>query len=251
MSVHLHLPRGPVANELMKVLSDTANPTPNLPRNGHPAYDADRVISNATIYTMDRSSSVHHESSIAIKDGLVTWIGSNSRLPQDLSVPVIDANGYSILPGLIDSHVHMLSAGRAILRCNLNYEALSAQALRDRLQVCLDNADYRHQDRPEDTDFLVAVAWDRKCTAYLTTRPGAKMNDHAGSRDIGSAFLDVNGRDANAADLAGLDTNRPIVVITSDVHTALTNARGLEISGFTENTPNPNSGASHLGESLI
>lgn len=58
-------------------------------------FDGERVLPSATVL---------------VRDGLIAEVGGKVKLPAD--VPVIDGAGQTLLPGLIDSHVHAFGEAR-------------------------------------------------------------------------------------------------------------------------------------------
>ncbi len=80
------------------------------------AYATDMIITNGKVATMTREGSFAQ--AVAIKDGVITSVGSNAQVLK-LKKPgtqVIDAGGRTVIPGLNDSHLH-------IIRQGLNYNA--------------------------------------------------------------------------------------------------------------------------------
>lgn len=71
------------------------------------AADADLILHNGKIITVDSAFSVRE--AVAVKAGLVTVIGSNAEVLRERgpATRVIDLKGKTVLPGLIDSHVHI------------------------------------------------------------------------------------------------------------------------------------------------
>jgi imidazolonepropionase len=56
--------------------------------------------------------SVMTDAALVAQDGLVRWIGPTSALPPlDVNAEVIDATGKTVLPGLVDSHTHLIWSG--------------------------------------------------------------------------------------------------------------------------------------------
>lgn len=53
------------------------------------------------------------DAALAIKDGLITWVGARADLPSfdALSIPVHSCQGAWITPGLIDCHTHLVFGG--------------------------------------------------------------------------------------------------------------------------------------------
>ena len=80
------------------------------------AYATDMIITNGKVATMAREGSFAQ--AVAIKGGVITAVGSNAQVLK-LKKPgtqVIDAGGRAVIPGLNDSHLH-------IIRQGLNYNA--------------------------------------------------------------------------------------------------------------------------------
>jgi hypothetical protein len=72
---------------------------------------ADTILMNGKVITLDDASSIVE--AIAIHDGKVLAVGSNEdiRKRADARTNVIDLGGRTIVPGLMDSHIHALRAG--------------------------------------------------------------------------------------------------------------------------------------------
>ncbi|WP_374583224.1 amidohydrolase [Pseudoduganella sp.] len=80
------------------------------------AQATDLIITNGKVATMAREGSFAQ--AVAVKDGIITAVGSNAQVLR-LKKPgtqVIDAGGRTVIPGLNDSHLHIIREG-------LNYNA--------------------------------------------------------------------------------------------------------------------------------
>lgn len=80
------------------------------------AFATDMIITNGKVATMTREGSFAQ--AVAIKGGVITAVGNNAQVLK-LKKPgtqVIDAGGRTVIPGLNDSHLH-------IIRQGLNYNA--------------------------------------------------------------------------------------------------------------------------------
>ena len=64
----------------------------------------DTLIKNVTAVTMDDEGHLYHDAYIAIKDGKITYIGSDA--PQEQAEKVIDGRGMIAMPGLVNTHSH-------------------------------------------------------------------------------------------------------------------------------------------------
>jgi imidazolonepropionase len=74
----------------------------------------DTLWLNVHLATMsdDLSYGECHNGAIAVKDGVIAWLGKQSSLPKNYSATqVIDGNGAWLTPGLIDCHSHIVYAG--------------------------------------------------------------------------------------------------------------------------------------------
>src|SRR5258708_2562762 len=76
------------------------------------AQTADLAITGARIYTMNPQNPL--ASAIAVKDGKVLAVGDSVDSYLGPSTRRIDAKGSTIVPGLIDAHVHMRSLGDSL-----------------------------------------------------------------------------------------------------------------------------------------
>lgn len=77
---------------------------------GAPAQPADMVVVNAKVVTLDAASRIAE--AIAVRDGRIAVVGAtaDARALVGPGTRVVDAGGRTVIPGLIDSHVHALGA---------------------------------------------------------------------------------------------------------------------------------------------
>ena len=83
------------------------------PTSAQSAPAADVVVINAKVITVDDASTI--AGAVAIRDGRFVAVGSSAevrRLVGD-GTRVIDAGGRTVIPGLVDSHVHALGVAAA------------------------------------------------------------------------------------------------------------------------------------------
>jgi predicted amidohydrolase YtcJ len=180
---------------------------------GAESQPADVVYRNGHIYTADPADSV--QQAVAIADGRLIYIGSNAGVaayigPKTASV---DLHGRTLMPGLIDGHMHPLEGGAHLLTCNLNYEQLTIEQFQARIQACLNATKSREPD-----GWLDVEAWYQQ--GMLPT--GARMS---------------------RATLDALNTTRPITVSDGYGHTELVNSRALQLAKISRSTPDPVGGA--------
>lgn len=180
---------------------------------GHPP-PADTVFRDGYVYTVDRQEQVR--SSLAVRDGRIVFVGGRRGVRRYIGerTEVVDLHGRMVMPSLQDGHIHgIIELGTNQPECDLRYELLTADALRQRIQACLHNP--KLGSGPSDR--LEVFNW-----AADGIRPRGTP--------ITKALLDP------------LSTKRPIVVLTPDAHSALVNSRALELAGITAQTPDPTGG---------
>lgn len=77
------------------------------------------IVLNANIYTVDEEFS--RASALAIRDGKFIAVGSNALIQETyISEQTIDAEGKTIVPGLIDAHCHFFELGMTEQLVDLN-----------------------------------------------------------------------------------------------------------------------------------
>lgn len=67
------------------------------------------LITNATVFTGNPEDDILEQASILIEDGIIVEISTTDIQAPDAQV--IDARGNMVLPGLIDSHIHVFGSG--------------------------------------------------------------------------------------------------------------------------------------------
>ncbi|MCK1297245.1 MULTISPECIES: amidohydrolase [unclassified Bradyrhizobium] len=75
------------------------------------AQKADLIVTNAKIVTLDPASTIAQ--ALAVRDGKIVAVGGNDAMEVLIGPATrrVDAGGRTIIPGLIDSHIHAVRAG--------------------------------------------------------------------------------------------------------------------------------------------
>ena len=71
--------------------------------------DADLIIHNATIYTVNQSFET--ATAVVVKDGKFIAVGGEDLLNQYKARSIVNLNGFSVYPGFIDAHCHFYNFG--------------------------------------------------------------------------------------------------------------------------------------------
>ncbi len=173
------------------------------------AAAADRVYRNGVVFTADAA----HPSAkaVAVRDGRLIYVGDDVGVAPFVGPKTqqIDLNGGFLMPGLVDAHQHPLEAGHKLLKCSLNYDALTVAEFQRRVQACIDAAAVQEPD-----GWLEIVDWFQENMLPAGTKT---------SRGV----------------LDALKTRRPILIRSSFGHTTLANSRALALANLTAKTPDP------------
>src|SRR6266566_321076 len=102
-----------------------------------PQQQADLIITHAVIATMDAHNSF--ASAVAIKDGRFLAVGDEKDMQayQGATTQVIDAGGRTVIPGLNDSHLHVIRGG---LNYNMELRWDGVPSLADGLRMLREQA---------------------------------------------------------------------------------------------------------------
>jgi predicted amidohydrolase YtcJ len=180
-----------------------------MPHTSKAAAPADLAYRNGHVYTVDAEDSV--QQALAILNGRIVYVGNDAGVNAYVGprTHVIDLGGRMLMPGLVDGHMHPLTGGASLLKCNLQYERLTIEQMQAKIQSCLDQTRNREPD-----GWLEVVNWFQE--AML---PAGTVTTHAA--------------------LDALKTRRPIFVRSSFGHTGLVNGRAIQLAGIGISTQDP------------
>lgn len=172
-----------------------------LPRAAFHTYQlqegiVDKLYYNANIYSIDEEDRSY--SAVGVKDGKIAFLGSDEEAAAIEARERIDLEGKTVLPGLIDSHLHML-----------NYAFVAASY------------------KMFGVDSIGAVIREgRTLVEELEGRGPSHWLYGRGWND--QKFTDEK-RQLNRYDLDRISTTRPILFIRVCGHAAAVNSKALEI----------------------
>ncbi len=174
-----------------------------------PSFEpADTLFTHGKIYTADNNHS--WAEAIAIKDEKIVYVGDNKGAKNYLGDKTISHHlqGKFMMPGIHDSHNHLLTGGIFTTQCDL-MELTSIPAIKERLSECSKHPGWG------SNKWILGGGWD---------------NVLFPNGDPGKTILDE------------LFSNRPVYMESIDGHSAWVNSKALSLAGINNNTPNPPQG---------
>ena len=160
---------------------------------------ADLIVTNANIYTVDDSFS--KAESFAVKDGKIIAVGTTSEIDNTYKAnDILNAEGKTIVPGLIDAHCHFLGLG-------LDQQAVDLVGTKSFEDVVKRVLDFQNE---RNNEFILGRGWDQ--------------NDWEEKEFPNKRLLDK------------LYPNTPIALVRIDGHAILANQAALDLGNVTINS---------------
>ena len=168
---------------------------------------ADKIIKNAKIYTADKNQP--HATALAVKDGKFVYVGDEAGLSA-YEGEVTDLGGKFIMPGIIDSHVHVtFSVGFEYADMGLRFECDGKQ---------------------EAMDFI---------SDYIKKNPGIERYKFILEKKC------LKGEEIVKEDLDAICPDSELQIQEEEGHSIWINSRMLERFGITDESPDPVPGLSY------
>jgi predicted amidohydrolase YtcJ len=165
---------------------------------------ADLVITGGHVDTMNPASPTAQ--AVAVRAGRIVFVGDDAGTKPYVGekTRVVDANGASVLPGLIDAHIHLMEGSLVMDDCTFD-------------------------DAQLELEKVARIV--RDCAAR---KPGAGWLI---VQELNGAGFHVTLRDLDA-----IAPDRPLVLFTADGHSAWLNSRALAAAGIDRRTADPPEG---------
>jgi predicted amidohydrolase YtcJ len=177
------------------------------------AGNADTIFYGGDIVTMNKAKP--SAEAVAVQGGKIVKVGSLSQVKalQGNDTKLINLNGQTLMPGLVEPHVHILGT-----------------AFSEELWQNMSNF-----SMPHDTlDSLVA-----KLTAYSKN---VKDGEWIAAFGVDPSRTDPFMSELNADILDKVSTTKPIFVMNQSMHIAYVNHKAMEVAGLTDASPDPKGG---------
>lgn len=178
---------------------------------------ADTVLLNGNVLTVDANFSMAE--AIAVRNGRILAVGTNQQIRGliDKETAQLDLGGKTVLPGIIDSHIHLSlwSTTRPPLSLNLSYP--NVKSISDVMNLVREKA----AELPEG-EWIRGYGWDE---SYF------------------DEWIKNHNRHPTRWDLDTVSPNHPVAL--SDFtggHVFWVNSRALERAGINKDTPDPDGG---------
>jgi len=168
---------------------------------------ADLVVTNARIYTVDEARPT--AAALAVRGGRVLFVGDarGALALKGSSTRVVDADGRTIIPGMVDAHGHLLGLGIALRNVDLTGTTSYDQVI--------ERVTRRAREAPAGA-WIVGRGWDQ--------------NDWGDTR--------FPTHDA----LSRAVPDHPVVLERVDGHAVLANAAAMKAASVTAQTADPSGG---------
>lgn len=167
---------------------------------------ADLIVTAASIHTVD--ARVPTAEAFAVRNGRILYAGSrvNAMAYRGPRAQVLDFGKATILPGLIDAHLHLIQVGQTLHEVDLYHVATFDEVMRRTVAFARTTSDA----------WVLGDGWDQNLW------PGKAFPTH----DALSAAL----------------PDRPVLLGRVDGHAVLANAKAMELAGVNKSTPDPSGG---------
>ena len=171
-----------------------------------PAETADSIYINGNIYTVDDDFTT--ATAMAVKGDRILYVGDQEGAEAYLGAgtQVTDLEGKTVLPGLIEGHMHINNLGENQMKIDAYWK--SKEAILELLR--------QEAEAAEPGEWIQGSGW----LDTLWETPGYPTKEEL---------------DAVAPD-------NPVILIRSDNHMCWVNSKALELAGITKDTPDPQGG---------
>lgn len=177
--------------------------------------NADMVVRNANIYTValtideirhgKEDFPIYENGFVAVKDGKIIAAGEGDGAAYiGAETEVVDAEGKTMIPGLIDSHMHAMFAGKE----RLGVDLVGADSL-DEFKKCIGD--------------------------FAAKTPSGKWIKGAGWNEL----VWPDGKMPTRYDIDAVAPDHPAFFIRLCHHVYVANSKALELAGITKDTPDP------------
>jgi predicted amidohydrolase YtcJ len=163
------------------------------------------VLKHGRIYTLTRE--LPQAEAMFIRDGKIIWVGENTTVDQFVgsNTEVVSLEGKTVIPGLIDAHIHLQKYA-----FSLNYVDCETP----NLSGCLKRVEEKAKRTPHG-EWILGHGWDQNSWDSYGT----------------------------ASQLDMVTTDHPVYLTAKSLHASWVNSRALHAAGISSATKDPDGGA--------
>ena len=166
---------------------------------------ADTVFVNGHILTMDES--LPEAEAFAVKDGYIFKVGTSKDILKSFpTVKIVDLNNKTVMPGIVESHGHLLTLGQSFIELNLEGTKTSGEAVK-KVEEHI-----RNSSRGE---WIIGWGWDEG--SWAANYPNSEALDR-------------------------ISRENPVYLRGLHGFASWVNSRALELAGIDSSTKNPDDG---------
>jgi hypothetical protein len=183
---------------------------------------ADLVLSGAEVHTLADPDRAYADGGVAVRDGRIVGVGESYDVGfrVDAETRVVDLDGGVLLPGFVDAHTHLETAGRSLVHADL-----SGVAGRDAAVARL--GDRAAETREAGPEWVLGFGYDESewgDPRYLTR---SELDAVSETRPVVAFREDLHVASLNGAALSRLREEMP----AGDVRTAGGDPTGVVVEG--------------------
>lgn len=169
-----------------------------------PENPADKVFVNGIIYTVDEANP--KAQAVAVKDGLILAVGSTEEIQAYVgeSTEVIDLQGKTMTPGLIESHAHLMGIGYNKLEIDLMYVKTYDELIEKIAEAAA---------KAQPGDWITGRGWHQDKWLQMPDKTVKGFQTH----------------DA----LSAVTPNNPVYLAHASGHASFVNKKAMELAGIT------------------
>ncbi len=161
--------------------------------------EADLIITNARVYTVDPAFSVTE--AFAVGKGKILATGTTKEILKAFkSDSILDLNGKTVYPGFIDAHCHFYGYGAGLREANLS----ESKSFDEVLQKLVEHS------KTQEFTWLLGRGWDQN---------DWPVKEFPEKTELDKLFPDI-----------------PVLLVRIDGHAALANQKALDLAGITLET---------------
>ena len=194
--------------------------------------EADRVFTNAKVYSINFDGQVTHAEAVAVADGKIIYVGDEAGVRKYIGkdTGITDCQGNTLMPAFNDGHMHFTIAVRRFGVADLNFTPDADATVEDAVKE-IQRRVKEFADAHPDDPVVHGSGWDRGWFTGDLKGPVRPFTRH---------------------DIDAVVPDRPVVLDSYCGHVAMFNSKALELAGvLSSDTPEPKAGLLRRGEDGI